>query len=306
MVTLIFNYRSKFVEIDSKLLSQKFKVLEHDLYVEGFFRSFKKILNSKVVVFWFINYKTLPILLFSKLLNKKICIISGGYDISNINGYGMFSTVYGAVNQKIQLFFSDLIMVNSKSSYLEILERFTNIKNKLFWVYHALDNIPFKLNKNYRNIDFITIGTVKKVNMRRKGLSTFIEFAKKYPQKVFYLIGPVIDKDLLKLFPPNIKITGFISEDKKNELLENSKYYIQDSEHEGFGLSVLEAQFYGCHILFNPVYALNETVLYGTSLHDNFIFDENFKTQNNIKKLDSTFSLLKRKHALDSLINLEI
>ena len=304
-ILFIYNYKSKFVDIDINLLKDDNNIIEHDLYINSYHEAFTKIIKSDIVFFWFINYKTLPLLILSKILKKKICIISGGYDISNIKGYGMFSSLIGSKNQMLQFLLSDIIMVNSESSYNELLIRYSKTKNKLFWVYHALDVSPVNINKS-RDIDFITIGTVKKVNMNRKGLNTFISFAKRFPKKKFCVIGPIIDKNLIKLFPKNVRLTGFIEEEEKFKLISQSKYYLQYSEHEGFGLSVLEAQLYGCHVLYNPVFALNETVINGTSLNDKFIFDDNFTPLDLRKKLNDKFSIEKRKIALESLITVEV
>ena len=95
-------------------------IIEHDLYINSYHEAFTKIIKSDIVFFWFINYKTLPLLIYLKFL-KKICIISGGYDISNIKGYGMFSSLIGSKNQILQFLLSDIIMVNSESSYNELI-----------------------------------------------------------------------------------------------------------------------------------------------------------------------------------------
>ena len=303
MVLVVFNYKSKFVKIDCDLFSLNHKVIEHDLYLENYKNILPKMIKSKVIVFWFLSFKTLPLIILAKILGKRICVLSGGYDISNIKGYGMFSNNFNKFFQKIQFSLSSIVMVNSLSSYNELLQRMPSLINKLFWQYHALALNPIKINSEKRNIDFITIGTLKKVNMKRKGIETFIDYAKKYTDKVFYLVGPIIDKELLSLFPKNVKVTGFIDEIEKNKLLLNSKYYLQDSEHEGFGLSVLEAQLYGCHILYNPVYALNEVVLNGTKMTENFKYDNHYTGNNILKELNQKFCIVKRRYALEAMIN---
>lgn len=301
-VLLIYNFRSKFVEIDCNLLSHKYNLTEHDIQFKSYMSGFLQIFKNDTIIFWFINYRTLPFVIIAKLLKKKVCVISGGYDISNIKGYGMFSTFFGKLCQKTQFLLSNLIMVNSKSSYNELLSRIPKLKTKLFWEYHALDSSPNIITKTEKDIDFITVGFIKKINMKRKGYNKFIDLAKKYPLKTFYFIGRVLDKELVDEFPSNIILTGYLSEQEKNNLLLRSKFYFQYSLHEGFGLSVLEAQMFGCYILYNPVFALNEVVKYG----EPFKFDldlPKFKKRNSLhKELPLYFNLNKRLIALESLI----
>lgn len=304
-ICFIYDYRSRFIEIDINCLNDSYCIEEYDMSKNSISNGLLKLFKSKVLIFWFINYKTLAPLLLGKLFGKRILVISGGYDISDIKGYGMFQTYIGEICQTIQFKLTDTIMVNSISSYRELSMRIPTITNKLFWTYHALDWCPVKQKSDNREIDFITIGTLKSVNLKRKGLGRFIELAKEYPEKKFVLIGPVIDEGLSRNVPENLNITGFIDESKKLDLLWRSTYYFQYSQHEGFGVSVLEAQLCGCYILYNPVYALPEVVKYGKAILGNDLQlpdRKNNLDEKEILNILQEFSYEKRVLALKSML----
>ena len=273
-VVLVYNYKSKFVDIDNVILSRRYTVKEVDLN-ENYFSSLFNFRKFKGVhVYWFVSFKTVPFILISFLLNNRIKIISGGFDISNIKGYGMFSTELGRLVQRLQFKLAETVLVNSRASYDELLVRLPDVSHKLCFLHHVLDYCPINTSWEQRDLDFVTVGSIKAVNMTRKGLSKFIDMARAFPLKKFVLVGPVIDAEFLMNIPENIKITGFVAEDDKLRILRRSKYYCQFSEHEGFGLSVLEAQVQGCFVLHNNVGGLKESVKRGKIIDANAVIND--------------------------------
>ena len=303
-ICFIYDYRSRFIEIDINCLNDSYFIEEYDMSINSIYSGLLKLFKSQVLIFWFINYKTIVPLLLGKLIRKRILVISGGYDISDIKGYGLFQNYQGKICQTIQFKLTDTIMVNSKSSFRELSMRIPTITNKLFWTYHALDWCPIKQINDFRDIDFITIGTLKLVNLKRKGLRRFIELARDLPEKKFVLIGPIIDETLTRNLPENLYITGFIDESRKLDLLWRSTYYFQYSQHEGFGVSVLEAQLCGCYILYNPVYALPEVVKNGKAIKgkDLQLSDPKKLDEKEILNMLQEFSYNKRVLALKSML----
>ena len=58
----------------------------------------------------------------------------------------------------------------------------------------------------------------------------------------------------------NVEITGFVSDEKRNELLKNALVYVQPSITEGFGLPILEAMNAGVPVVSSSGGALAEIV----------------------------------------------
>ena len=262
-ILLVYNYKSKFVDIDESILHSEFSVKSLDLNKFKLSGILRFLTTKGVHVYWFVSFKTFPLVIISHILGNKVKIISGGFDVSDIRGYGMYSSTLGRVVQNIQFRISETILVNSRSSYNELLSRSPNVSKKLCFLHHVLDYSPLKLDWHHRDIEFITIGSVKSVNMKRKGISSFLQLAKVKSESQFVLIGPVIDEDLVLNIPNNVRVTGYVSEEEKLNLLRRAKYYCQFSQHEGFGLSALEAQIQGCCVLHNGVGGLKESVVIG-------------------------------------------
>ena len=58
----------------------------------------------------------------------------------------------------------------------------------------------------------------------------------------------------------NVHFAGYVSEQEKRDLLHRSRFYIQLSEYEGFGIGALEALAHGCHVIHTNVGGLRDTV----------------------------------------------
>ena len=111
-----------------------------------------------------------------------------------------------------------------------------------------------------------------------------------------------------KYAPKNVTFLGFL---KKTELIghyKTSKYYLQLSRHEAFGVSVVEAMSYGCIPIVSNQYSLPEVIGGGGYIVKHLDHAVNIlKQSNNInKKIDPDsilkFSVRKRKNSLEKVI----
>lgn len=126
---------------------------------------------------------------------------------------------------------------------------------KLAYSEHSIDTKGFECDMANKENIISTIawqGTIG--NTKRKGVDKALElFAKlrqlpNYSDYVFYLIGKkgagteylesIINRLNIK---DSVKITDSISEEQKIEYLRKSKFYLQLSSYEGFGVAALEA-----------------------------------------------------------------
>src|SRR5690606_7435955 len=57
-----------------------------------------------------------------------------------------------------------------------------------------------------------------------------------------------------------IRYAGYVTEDEKLTLLRNSRFYVQLSEYEGFGIGALEGLAQGCQVIHTNVGGLRDTV----------------------------------------------
>ena len=58
----------------------------------------------------------------------------------------------------------------------------------------------------------------------------------------------------------DIKYTGFISNDLRNQFFKNSKYFLYPTFGDCFGLSVVEALYYGCRVITTKDLGISKTL----------------------------------------------
>lgn len=162
---------------------------------------------------------------------------------------------------QIQKYFFICCYLLSKKCIIVSRADWNNVKNvlgkrdaKLVYSEHTIDvslfNGDIKKEKS-----FITIGWQGTVgNVQRKGIDIALRIFKKLKETVFfedyifYIVGkegcgtPYIKKLIDEYGLTNaVILTGAISEKDKIQLLCRSKYYMQLSRYEGFGVAALEA-----------------------------------------------------------------
>ena len=111
------------------------------------------------------------------------------------------------------------------------------------------------------NYDIIYVGRLSAIKHVEDIVSTITLIVTSIPDIRVLIVG---DGELrgninalihYKHLEKNILMTGFVSEDKKYELMKSSKIFVMPSEREGFCISALEAMYCGCvPIVARPVY----------------------------------------------------
>ncbi|RDV01468.1 glycosyltransferase [Sphingorhabdus pulchriflava] len=107
-------------------------------------------------------------------------------------------------------------------------------------------------------------------NIRRKGLLRAIDLLGYVrecdPKASLVVIGRTTCAHVVRNYAATrlcadaVKFVGYVSEEEKLLLLKNSRYYIQLSEYEGFGIGALEAMAMGCQVIHSNVGGLKDTV----------------------------------------------
>jgi len=223
----------------------------------------KKIKESDVVFGWFAGWHTAPAIYYSKKYKKKSIVVAGGYDVVFLPeiDYGAFTTLKEKIPAKYVLKNADLIISVSKSNQRELLEKVEPRKNILIYNGVPLNRFPHsELDKE--NLA-ITVGGIKRSNLKRKGIEIFVKSAKYLPDVRFAVIGKFIDDaiDYLKaVASPNVEFTGFVSDKELVEWYQRAKVYVQVSAHEGFGVTVAESMLCECIPVVTKRFALPEVV----------------------------------------------
>ncbi|MCD6429543.1 glycosyltransferase [bacterium] len=206
-----------------------------------------EIKNKKILYCWFASWKTL--LAFLTHPTYKKVVVVGGYEVSDIKGYGLCSSRLTSWIPKLIFRLSDRIFPVCDGLHKEVLKMGVK-KEKVKTIYDCVEKI-FKNEKRRRKYDYITVMNTNKKNWRIKGLDILIDYAKKNSDKNFLLIG----NQFLRQFPKNIKIIRKIPHKRIVRYYNESKKYLCTSRREGFGKAIMEAFMCGCKIIFvNNIY----------------------------------------------------
>lgn len=257
-------FESSFTEKDYKILNSAHNVIKVNrelLKIKSIPKLYKLINDCDAIFLWFASLNFLIPVVISRLFNKKIYIVAGGYDVASVNEfkYGSCNKFYKKTLVRVMLTLASNIFAVSLSNRKEIISNCKIDSSKIVMIYHGFNNFP-NLNFEKKGNNILTIALLNKISFRRKGIDKFLLLADLMPEFNFYLIGKY-DTFIKEIFiPKNVKLLGFVELQKLEEILIISKVYIQLSMHEGFGCSVAEAMQYGCIPVVSNNYALPEVV----------------------------------------------
>lgn len=270
-ILYVCNTKASWAQNDYKLLNRHFNTT--NLYIDPHKHSCKSInpfpiLQYDVIILWFASLSFLPLIFFSWIFRKKIIIIAGGYDVVNLPEiqYGAFlDRWHKNLLRRFMFYASNKVISVSYSNQKEALENAKVPKSKSIMIYHGFMRNQLPLNKfQDRRKQIITIGAINNDTYLRKGHKYFLELARKMTDWSFMLIGKV-SSDFLHLQEfqncQNLTMLGYLPDSYFNEILNESKFYLQLSHHEGFGCSIVDAALMGCYPIVYNRYSMPEIVI---------------------------------------------
>jgi len=244
---------SSFVRRDLEILERHFHVerLKVTMNPLTVLRLLKGILWADVVYTWFIKLNTLFIVLFCIVLRKKCMTVVGGYDVVYVPeiNYGALCSLWRRISVKFVLEHATKVLPFSDYAKDRVLS--ITKKANVCVLPLGCDIEKFKPAHEKKEDLVVTVCHVKKGNVARKGLKTFIESARLLPNIKFALIGRHVDDSvyyLKKMAPPNVEFTGYVSDEELVKWYQRAKVYCQLSyeEGEGAGGALGEAMACGC------------------------------------------------------------
>lgn len=219
---------------------------------------------SQVVYTFFASEQALVAGIVARLRRRRFVVSVGGYDVANVpeHGYGLPSRFPHRLVPRAVMAMSHQIVAFSESARAEALV--AGAKPERTTVsYIGLEprfvERPTGVERDPTTV--ITVAYVDEVSWSRKGIDRFVEAARRDPGRRYVLVGRVTEPVLaagLSDPPPNLVLTGFVTDDELCELLWSSGVYAQLSWHEGFGVSMVEAMQAGCVPVVTEVPALRE------------------------------------------------
>ncbi len=264
-------YKSSFIQNDLELLKKNFHVKEISFIMDPrrpidtmrcLLGMALEVARADVTFSWFADLHALWAVRFSKIFGKKSIVVVGGYEVVNEPsiGYGGMTRPESASIVKYVLDNADRIIAVSETNMGEILNYID--PDRVDLIYNGIDCGNFK-PKGEKETLVITVGYVSDINIKRKGLKTFVEAAKRLPGVNFAVIGPWRDSSvegLISESQDNIKFTGYISNEELLGWYQRAKVYCQLSIHEAFGVALAESMCCQCVPVVTKNGALPEVV----------------------------------------------
>ena len=276
---LIFIYPKlyTFIQTEIKLLSDEFNLISINQNWE------RKILLPfnliRQVIFLVINIRKVDTILisfggywsffpalFSDLLGKKVAIVMHGTDcvsFPEIEYGNLRNPILSFVTKKSLQWASIILPVSESLVYTE--NNYYSSKTLRFGYNYHLSNIktPYKVIHNGLNIldwvrdneiirnktSFVTV--LGKGKIKIKGVDLIIEVASRFPNSIFYLAG--IENVKGYNIPKNIICKGRLTPEELKVLFNQSQFYLQLSNTEGFGVALCEAMLCECIPLVSDV-----------------------------------------------------
>ena len=262
----VHSRKASFVAIDRAILAERFEV--EDLYQPGrapnLPRIVRGVLRADVVFGWFASWHTFLPITLAWLLRKPSVMVIGGFDTANMPDIGYGHQRGGLRRHASRWIFRRASRLITNSSYsLSEIERNTPIPPERVTVVHHGVPDPFQGEPGPKDRAALTVGAIDHSTLVQKGQLPFVEAAHELPDVRFVFAGRWLDdavEELRAAAPPNVELTGWLSDDDLHAAYRRAAVYVQASRHEGFGLAVAEAMLAGCVPVVMNVTAMPEVV----------------------------------------------
>lgn len=267
-ILFIHNALTTFVRIDRDLLQEYYVVEELYLKRKGNLNPiqiWKSVKRNDLVFGWFASWHTFLPVLFAWLQGKPSVLVAGGYDTANVPeaGYGNQRRWLPRWMTNTTIRLAKRVICNSQFTKRETMAASGIPDTRISVVYHGLpEPQPLSPTPEKENI-VLNVGNLSQENLLRKGILPFLQTAPLLPNYRFIHVGKWKDDTVDQLLPnlaPNAELKGFVSEEELRMLYAKSKFYVQPSLHEGFGMSVVEAMQYGSIPVVSKYGALKEVI----------------------------------------------
>lgn len=341
-ILFVYPNKSSFISLDIEILSEKYEVIENMYNWKNKIKTPLYLLKQLIFILKNINiidcfiisfggYWSLFPSIIGYFFKKPVLIILHGTDcvaFEEIN-YGnlrkpilrnIIKISYQFATKLLPVSYSLISNINHFYDKDKIIKQginhyFPKLKTKYTVISNAVDFNKWNILTDVIRDENRFVTVLGEGQFIRKGGDLIIETAFKCPQFNFFFVGISVPKHLNNI-PDNVKFLGRMSAEELLVLFNESKYYLQLSSFEGFGVALCEAMLCGCipvvsnvndmpNIVKDTGYVLDKRN--SDKLCDllNSLFNENnselgLKARLNIIE---NYSILKRKNAINQVIN---
>lgn len=220
------------------------------------------VIRANMTFSWFAHNHAYLAVMISRLLGKRSLVVVGGYEVAKAPEIGYGALLDTGVTKKIRYIVenADCILAVSEFSKREILQ--VARPRRIETVCNGVDTTVFSPGGQKENV-VLTVCFVSTANIRVKGLDTFMDVARHFPEVRFVLLGQALDDSLETLkraSPDNVEFIGAVRQDELIQWYRRAKVYCQLSYRESFGVALAEAMSCECVPVVTDRGALPEVV----------------------------------------------
>jgi len=251
-VLVIYNHNATFVKQDIKILGEEDDIDVTTLYYKNEKKYIRDaVRNNDVIVSWFASYHALRAFQLAKKYNKNSIVIVGGYDASDLPGYGMFSNpLRKAIVSNVYKNATAILPVESILRDV-IVKYLPHMKEKITVVPTGYDadywKIPHGVFKDPKLVLTVALADSYK-RMTFKGIDVFEKVSRKLPKMKFIFIGATgeVCQYLTSIAKSNFVVVPPITQQELVYWYSKASIFCLLSKREGLPNTLCEAMLCEC------------------------------------------------------------
>ena len=272
----VYPTTAPFIDNDRKLLARHYELVEYRVKLgKNPLRLALELLRYAAflcrwlprvdfVFAWFADYHSLFDAWLAWLWRRPVYRVVGGYEVEYIPrlGYGGLKNPLRAfcVTQAMQT--ARLLLCVSDHTLHKTLPLITHSRVEV--LYNGVDPADFTSAEGLpfdQRSGFLTVGNFDcEQYVLRKGIDRLGQLARALPHETFTIVGvrPWLHSPTMNSLPANVVKRDYIPLAELQAYYQSSRWYLQLSESESFGVAVLEALSLGCVTVISNKAALPE------------------------------------------------
>jgi len=265
-VLFVYQLPAPFIQQDLELLERHadvhpFRWTDHRHPARALSRWMVRNRRAYDVVFvWFGDLHASAATRAANLLGKPCILVAGGYDVSDIEGYGFLSTPRGLRRARAHFQRATRVLAVSGAVRDRLVSQFPETANKVDLVYLGLDAERFRPNGPRRRQVLSVAGAEVWTRAWIKGWDRIADVARRLPDVPFTIVGASRDVPQRLAPPPNLEVCPPVERSDLVSRYQAATVYLQASRFEALSMTVMEAMACGCVPVVTRVGGLPELV----------------------------------------------
>jgi glycosyltransferase involved in cell wall biosynthesis len=243
----------KHFQVEKLVFSKKSKTIFHKTIT--FLKIAFAVSRNKLVFCWFADFPAFVAILFAKIFSRKVIVLVGGYETSDIPNYGGLQSRSANL---IKFTIKNADKVITVSQFLSQELKTLNLREDATAIHLAINSSSHPVSN--KNKIILTCGSVTSDLYKIKGIDVFAKATKNFKAHKKIIVGDFdkkIKNQLLKI-NPELEFVGRLTHERFLTLLSESEIYCQFSRRESFGMALLEAINANCKVVISRRGALPE------------------------------------------------